>query len=193
MKYVHELEIDCPRDRVVELYADPENWPAWQDSLAGYQIVSGSGRVEGMKTRLSNRFGGRVVEIVETVEANRLPDELVCTYEAQGAWNRVVNRFTEIAPGKTRWEFDTEFRCRGMLRVMSLLLVAARHVPQGLAQGNAGFQAFRRIPRPTRKLNFTLTRIYRGPRNLGQSKIWTAASRVWHWPARGLRRAGSAA
>jgi len=122
VKYILELEIDCPRERVVELYADPENWPAWQESLAGYEILSGSDRAEGMKTRLSNRFGSRVVEIVETVEANRLPDEMVCTYEAQGAWNRVANRFTVTVPDKTRWEFDTEFRCRGMLRVMGLLL-----------------------------------------------------------------------
>ena len=122
MIYTLELEIAKSRDTVAELYADAANWAAWQETLVGYQILQGGERANGTRTRIVNRFGKREIEIIETVEANRLPDELVCTYEAAGAWNRVSSRFTQLAPQRTRWVFETEFRCRGWLRIMSLLM-----------------------------------------------------------------------
>ena len=32
-----------------------------------------------------------------------------------------LNRFIEIGPDETRWTFETEFRCTGVLRVMAFL------------------------------------------------------------------------
>ena len=122
MKYRLELEIDCPREKVAALYADPENWREWQQGLVSWSMISGEARNDGAKTRLVNRFGRRDVEIVEKVESNRLPETLICTYEAEGAWNRVVSRFSETDAGTTLWEFETEFRCRGLLRLAGLLM-----------------------------------------------------------------------
>ncbi len=64
--------------------------------------------------------------VTETVEVKNLPEEMTCIYEAPGnwvgAWNRVTNRFRELEPNKTQWEFESEFRCRGLLKVMSFLM-----------------------------------------------------------------------
>lgn len=122
MKYQLTLEIAVPREELARLYVDPKNWPSWQKNLVSYEVVSGENREAGSKIRLVNRFGKKEIEILETVEANDLPDVYTCTYEAPGAWNRVVNRFTPIGSDRTRWEFDSEFDCRGMLRIMSLLM-----------------------------------------------------------------------
>ena len=59
--------------------------------------------------------------MVETIESTNLSEEMTCTYVAPGAWNRVTYRFTESGPDETHWEFDTEFRCTGVLRLMALL------------------------------------------------------------------------
>jgi hypothetical protein len=52
--------------------------------------------------------------MVETLLARDLPETLSGTYEAQGVWNRVDNRFVETGPESTRWIFESEFRCTGM-------------------------------------------------------------------------------
>lgn len=122
MKYTITLEIAVQRDKLVKLYLDPANWSKWQEGLVTYEILSGENRQAGSKTKLVNRFGKKEIEILETVEVNQLPDVFTCTYEAVGAWNRVENRFTSVTPDKTKWEFSTEFKCRGMLKLKSIIV-----------------------------------------------------------------------
>ena len=122
MKYSLELEIEAPRSRVVELYDDPENWPKWQESFVRSELIMGADREVGSKTKLVHKIGRRDTEIIETIEAKNLPEEIICTYEAKGTWNRVVSRFTEVNPERTRWIFESEFRCGGILRIMSMLM-----------------------------------------------------------------------
>jgi len=122
MKYTLTVEISATLERVAELYPDPTNWPKWQNSLVSYEPITGSERAAGSKIKLINRFGKKHVEIVETVELNQLPDRFICIYEARGTWNRVENRFLSIDESTTRWEFETEFRCGGILKLMSMLM-----------------------------------------------------------------------
>lgn len=122
MKYTLSLDVEVPRETLVQLYVNPQHWPKWQDSLVSYELLSGENRQAGSKTKLVNRFAKKNIEIGETVEVNRLPELYTCTYEAAGTWNRVENRFENISAHKTRWEFHTEFKCGAMLKVMSLLM-----------------------------------------------------------------------
>jgi len=63
--------------------------------------------------------------MTETVEVKNLPEEYTCIYEAPGnwlgAWNRVTSRFRALEPEKTQWQFESDFRCRGLLKIMSFL------------------------------------------------------------------------
>ena len=122
MRYTLEMDIAVPRATVVRLFDDPDNWSQWQESLLRWEAADGTRRENGAKTRLFHKFGRREVEMVETIESTNLPEEMTCTYVAPGAWNRVVYRFTERGPNETHWEFDTEFRCGGFLRIMALLM-----------------------------------------------------------------------
>ncbi len=111
-----------PRAKVVELFDNPENWPKWQESLVSSEALEGTPGEEGAKTKLLHKFGRREIEMVETIESKNLPEEMNCIYIAPGAWNRVIYRFAEIGPSETRWEFETEFRCTGFLRIMAFLM-----------------------------------------------------------------------
>ena len=121
VKYALRISIALPRERVAELFGDPQTWQHWQMSLVDYEPMSGKPGEPGSKTRLLHRFGRRCVEMIESVESSNLPEELVCVYEAPGAWNRVAHRFHELTPTETDWEFDTEFRCTGPLRLLAWL------------------------------------------------------------------------
>ena len=60
--------------------------------------------------------------MTETIENEFLPEEVTYIYEAKGAWNRVVNRFSENSPDQTKWVFETDFRCTGFLRILALFM-----------------------------------------------------------------------
>ena len=122
LRYTLRMDIALPRAQVVELFADPKNWVKWQESLISFAPISGIPGEDGARTKLRHVFGRRDIEMIETVESNKLPDEMICTYEAKGAWNRVIYRFTEAGPDDTLWEFDSEFHCTGFLRFLALIM-----------------------------------------------------------------------
>jgi len=126
MKYTVAVEIDLPLQEVIELFDDPDNWPKWRDGFVSAEPLRGSPGEEESLTKLINRVvGGRNTEMTVRVEHKNLPEEMTCVYVAPGywfgAWNRVTNRFRELKSNKTEWEFESEFRCTGLLKVMSIL------------------------------------------------------------------------
>lgn len=126
MKYTLTLDIDLPLIKVIKLFDDPNNWSKWQDGFVSFQALIGRTGDKGSKTKLINKVAGGEMEIIETVEIKNLPKEMTCIYEVEGnwmgAWNKVTNRFCELERNKTQWEFESEFECRGLLKIMSLLM-----------------------------------------------------------------------
>ena len=122
MQYTLEIDIALPRDRVVELFDDPNNMHQWQPDLVSFTHLSGEPGQVGAKSKLVYQMGQREVEMIETITERDLPETFAGTYEAQGVWNSVHNRFAELQPDWTRWTFDTEFRCSGVIRIFALLM-----------------------------------------------------------------------
>lgn len=122
MTYSEEIVIDLPRGRVVALFDDPDNLPKWQDGLQSFTPLDGAPGQPGSTSRIRYRMGRREIEMIETITARDLPDRFDATYETDGVWNIVQNRFSETEDGGTRWHIDTEFRCRGFLRIMATLM-----------------------------------------------------------------------
>jgi len=123
-RYTLELELDVPRDKVIEYFDNPDNIPKWQPTLVSFEHTGGELGQPGATSALKYKMGKREVDMVETILTRDLPDEFSATYEAKGVWNVVYNRFHEIDNGqRTRWDFETEFRCTTlMLRAMSFLM-----------------------------------------------------------------------
>ena len=115
MKYTCEIEVDLPRERVVELFDDRDNMAEWQHGLQSCEPLSGEpGRV-GSTARLRFKMGKRDLEMIETITRRNLPDELVATYEVKGMWNEVANVFEEAGPERTRWLCHSEFRGQNLM------------------------------------------------------------------------------
>ena len=60
--------------------------------------------------------------MIETVTERALPDSFTATYEAPGVWNQAINRFEDVDAGRTRWTIETEFRCKGVMWLMTKLM-----------------------------------------------------------------------
>lgn len=125
MKYSQSIEINLARDKVIELFDNPENMKHWQPGFISAQPLSGEIGQAGSKTLLKYRMGRRVVEMIETISVRNLPEEFSGTYEARGVWNEVNNFFHETAEGRTSWRAENEFRFKGFMKLMAAIMPGA--------------------------------------------------------------------
>ena len=119
MKYRTSVELDLPRERVIALFDNPDNYPKWQDSLVNMERLEGEPGQVGTTTRLEHKMGKREVTMIETVTLRELPDRFTATYEAKGVWNEADNHFDSLDGGRTRWTIESTFRCKGIMWLLT--------------------------------------------------------------------------
>jgi len=120
MQYHTEITLKLPRSEVTALFIDPENLGNWQPELLGRKSLEGEAGVEGSRSELRYSMGRKECRMVETVIRNELPDSWDATYEADGVWNKVHNRFEAIDTETTKWVQENEFRFRGFMKLFGL-------------------------------------------------------------------------
>jgi hypothetical protein len=123
MKYTNEVLINLPRQRVVELFDNPDNLKYWQEGLQSFENLSGKPGEVGTKSKLTFDMGGRKMEMIETILKRDLPDEFSGTYEAPGVFNIVENHFSEVDANTTRYVSVNEFRFTNfMMKMIGFLM-----------------------------------------------------------------------
>ena len=126
------VDIDLPRDRVIELFDNPDNLFKWQAGLQSFEHLSGQPGQPGAKSKLVFQNGKHTIELIETVTDRNLPNEFNGAYEWKGGKNTLRNRFIELGSNRTRWEstcaYDFQnlmmklmgFFCPGMFRKQNM-------------------------------------------------------------------------
>lgn len=122
MTYQLQIDIDLPRDRVIELFDNSDNMRKWQPGLQEFTHLDGEPGQVGARSRLVYLMGKRKCEMIETVTRRSLPDEFCGTYETKGVWNSVGNRFVELEGGRTRWLMETEFKFSGFMKLVGFFM-----------------------------------------------------------------------
>ncbi|MGW0178496.1 SRPBCC family protein [Nocardia sp. NPDC003345] len=136
MKYTVSIEIALPRERVVQLLADPAQTPKWLRGLVLHEPLSGVHGEVGTTSRVVLRTGKRTAECTEKItrrepaDLHEIPTESVVHFDreivAEGMWSAVRDRFTEAGPETTLWVSDNEYRFKGLpMRVLGLLVPSA--------------------------------------------------------------------
>ena len=121
--YTVEVEIALPRDRVIELFDNPDNLFKWQKGLQSFEHLSGEPGQPGAKSKLVYLNDKNRIELIETVTVRDLPDEFSGAYEWSGGRNTLRNRFIELGPESTKWESTCAYEFSSlMLKVMGFLL-----------------------------------------------------------------------
>jgi uncharacterized protein YndB with AHSA1/START domain len=110
MKYAATIDIHLPRERVIALFDDPHNLRRWQPTLRGFERLDGTPGAVGARSKLTYKKGDKEMVMTETITVRDLPDRFAGTYEMDGVWNLVDNRFTAIDADSTRWVAEVEFR-----------------------------------------------------------------------------------
>lgn len=125
MKYTIEIEIDQPRDKVVELFDNEENAFKWMEGLQSVDPIEGEPGAIGSTSRMKFKMGKREIEMVETIIEKDLPGNYKMTYDAKGVHNIINNKFTEIGDNKTLYQTEQEFQFKGFMKVMGFLMPGA--------------------------------------------------------------------
>lgn len=125
MKYSVSIIIDKPRDRVVELFDNVENMSKWMPGLISFEHLSGTPGQVGAKSKLKFQMGKRQIEMVETVTVRNLPDEFSGTYEANGVFNIVGNKFKALSDTQTEYISEQEFQFKGFMKIIAFLMPGA--------------------------------------------------------------------
>ncbi len=117
MKFVAEVIINRPRERVIQLMADPANMPQWQPGIQSITPLNADRDAVGAKSRVIFATHGIHLEMIETVIRRNPPDEFISSFEARGVKNLVSNRFYPEGPGQTRWVMENSFEFSGFMAV----------------------------------------------------------------------------
>lgn len=118
MKYTEQVIIEKPIEEVIANFDDPEKLKEWMEGLQSFEHLEGTQGEIGAKSKLVFTMGSRVIEMVETVTVKDLPNQFGGTYEAEGVFNTVMNRFTKEGENRTRMETECEFEFQTMLMKM---------------------------------------------------------------------------
>ncbi len=125
MKYTTSIRIERPVDKVIELFDNVDNMKKWMDGLQSFESISGTPGEVGSKAKLVFKMGKREVEMIETVTVRNLPHEFSGTYEANGVFNVVKNKFEATAEGHTIYTSENEFQFKGFMKLIAFLMPGA--------------------------------------------------------------------
>ena len=125
MKYSHEVIIDLPREKVIEIFSDPDNAFKWMDGLESWEMVSGTRGEEGARSRMLFKTKRGVLEMEEEIKRKDLPDLINFVFTSKGITNWNDNRFESTADNRTKWVQSNVFRCKGMVKVFAIVMPGA--------------------------------------------------------------------
>ncbi|GJQ61331.1 MAG: hypothetical protein SCALA702_03840 [Melioribacteraceae bacterium] len=125
MVYTIEVEIQVPREKVIELFDSSENIKKWQPTLVSFEHISGEPGQPGAKSKMVYKMGKGETEMTETIVTRNFPDTFDATYETKGVKNYLYNKFEEIDANTTKWSMTSDFRFAGLYKLMGWLMPGA--------------------------------------------------------------------
>jgi hypothetical protein len=120
MRSTVELVIDAPQDQLAELFADPNNNPAWMDDIERIEPVSGELGESGSVYRIVPKTGKLV--FVATVVRRALPTQLGLLLDSPSVSVAITDTFRKLSENRTKLISEEIFRFKGAFsKVIGLL------------------------------------------------------------------------
>ena len=119
LQFRQETVIHKPLNEVIRLFANRDHLAKWQPGLLSIETLE---TTPHPKYKLQFQFGRRKMFMTETILRNELPKHFEGTYEMKGVFNRIHNSFESTSSGDTRWICDTEFRFKGIMRIIAVFM-----------------------------------------------------------------------
>ncbi|MBM2815462.1 MAG: Polyketide cyclase / dehydrase and lipid transport [Ignavibacteria bacterium] len=124
MKFTCTIEIEAPLQRIVDLFVDTDNFPKWQGGFQSLEHISGEVGSAGAKSRIVYKQGKHIIELIETIIRNDLPNEFSALYEHKHMNNTMTNRFQKLNENRSILESEIEYtKFHGIIpKLMGILM-----------------------------------------------------------------------
>jgi hypothetical protein len=122
MKYITEIVVERPIQKVMDLFKNPDNLKSWQRGLKSTKLLKGVSGEEGAKRKLQINLEGREITMIETITKCDLPKHWHAKYTSQGLVSYQYNYFEALEENKTYWKTKSEFKFSGYMRIVGKLL-----------------------------------------------------------------------
>lgn len=109
MKFKGFIDINQPQDLVARLFADPKYLGEYQEGFVKKELISGELGQDGAVSKMYYKNGKHVMELTETIKANRLPATFEAHYHHKHMDNTMKCTFTSIGKNQTRYESEIEY------------------------------------------------------------------------------------
>jgi len=132
MKFKGSIEINKPREKVAELFADPANLKEYQDGFVKKELINGKEGEDGAVSKMYYKFGKHNMELTETIISNRLPDSFESSYHHKHMDNTMKSEFVAVEDNRTRYEYEIEYtRINWVLPKLMAILFPNMYRKQG--------------------------------------------------------------
>lgn len=105
MKFTSTIDIQAPRDKVVEIFLDPDKQKHFQDGFISKTLLNGKQNTVGAKSKMLYKR----LELMETIQVNNLPDEFQGLYEHKHTTNTMNVKFIPLNSDSTRYISEVHY------------------------------------------------------------------------------------
>ena len=109
MKFKSYIDINQSRDRVAELFADPQYLGEYQEGFVKKELQSGRPGENGAISKMYYKAGKREMELTETIVSNQLPHSFEAFYHHKYMDNTMKCTFIALGRNQTRYESEFEY------------------------------------------------------------------------------------
>ena len=107
MKFILEIEIKAPLEKVTALWFDDSNLKDWQDNFESIELLTGKENAEGSKNKLTYNSGKMILE--ETILLYNYPLEKKGLYEHKHITNTQHSKFNDLGAGTTLYISEVDY------------------------------------------------------------------------------------
>ncbi|MEL7002562.1 MAG: SRPBCC family protein [Bacteroidota bacterium] len=109
MKHQGAIEINKPREEVVEFFANPDYLKEYQDGFVKKELISGEKGETNAVSKMYYKHGKHEMELVETISKNDLPNSFEAHYHHKHMDNTMKCSFMALDDNRTKYEFEYEY------------------------------------------------------------------------------------
>ncbi len=105
MKFRSSIEINQNKEKVAEIFVNPDVQHHFQDGFKSKTLLSGEEGKKGAKSKMVYKK----LELIETILENNLPDEFYALYEHKYTTNTMKVTFNSLENGSTQYVSEIEY------------------------------------------------------------------------------------
>lgn len=142
MQFTCSVTINAPKEKVAAYFINPAYLKEYQDGFLRKELISGEqGQVNSI-SKLYYKQGKREMELTETIQVHKLPDEFMAQYHHKFTDNTMKSTFTALSENETRYDAEINYTAFRGFMVKVMVFIAPGFFKKQVAKWLHNFKIF---------------------------------------------------